>query len=133
MTTILSLRTALETTLVDALGTYTLANGVTTPAIAVRAAGESLPPGTTVTGLECVILREPELEVIRQYGKEHALSRWTVYLVDWSGDASLQTVAGRLIWSYPGSNATSITVPRGVGPRSQMRVDIQTNPDTIVG
>jgi len=133
MTTILSLRTALETTLVDVLGTYTLANGVTTPAIAVRAAGESLPAGTTVTGLECVILREPELVPVRQYRKEHAFSRWTVYLVDWDGQASLQTVAGRLIWAYPGSNAVSITVPRGVGPRSQMRVDIQTDPDTIVG
>jgi hypothetical protein len=130
---VLSLRTALETTLVDVLGTYTLANGVTTPAIAVRAAGESLPAGTTVTGLECVILREPELVPVRQYQKEHAFSRWTVYLVDWDGEASLQTVAGRLIWAYPGSNAVSITVPRGVGPRSQMRVDIQTDPDTIVG
>jgi hypothetical protein len=130
---VLSLRTALETTLVDVLGTYTLANGVTTPAIAVRAAGESLPAGTTVTGLECVILREPELVPVRQYRKEHAFSRWTVYLVDWDGDASLQTVAGRLIWAYPGSNAVTITVPRGVGPRSQMRVDIQTDPETIVG
>jgi hypothetical protein len=130
---VLSLRTALETTLVDVLGTYTLANGVTTPAIAVRAAGESLPAGTTVTGLEAVILREPELVPVRQYRKEHAFSRWTVYLVDWDGEASLQTVAGRLIWAYPGSNAVSITVPRGVGPRSQMRVDIQTDPDTIVG
>ena len=129
---VLSLRTALETTLVDVLGTYTLANGVTTPAIAVRAAGESLPAGTTVTGLECVILREPELAPVRQYRKEHAFSRWTVYLVDWDGEASLQTVAGRLIWAYPGSNAVSITVPRGVGPRSQMRVDIQTDPETIV-
>ena len=132
MTTILSLRTALETTLVDVLGTYTLANGVTTPAIAVRAAGESLPPGTTVTGMECVILREPELVPVRQYQKEHAFSRWTVYLVDWDGEASLQTVAGRLIWAYPGSNAVTITVPRGVGPRSQMRVDVQTDPETIV-
>jgi hypothetical protein len=130
---VLSLRTALETTLVDVLGTYTLANGVTTPAIAVRAAGESLPAGTPGTGLECVILREPELVPVRQYRTEHAFSRWTVFLVDWDGEASLQTVAGRLIWAYPGSNAVTITVPRGVGPRSQMRVDIQTDPETIVG
>jgi hypothetical protein len=129
---LLSLRTELETTLVDVLGTYTLANGVQCPAISVRAAGESLPPNTTVTGLECVIVREPELVPIRQYSQEHAFSRWTLYLVDWSGDASLQDVAGRLLWAYPGSNAVSISVPRGVGPRSQMRVDIQTNPDKIV-
>lgn len=127
---LLSLRTALETTLVDHLGTYTLANGVATPAISVRAPGESLPAGTTVNGLEVVIVREPELVPVRQYQHEQAFSRWTLYLVDWNGDASLQEVAGRLLWSYPGSNAVSINVPRGVGPRSQMRVDIQTNPDT---
>lgn len=129
---LLSLRTALETTLVDVLGSYTLANGVSTPAISVRAAGESLLPGTRVSGLECVIMREPELTVVRQYQKEQAFSRWTLYLVDWDGDNSLQDVAGRLLWAYPGSNAVSIRVPKGVGPRSQMRVDIQTNPDVYV-
>ena len=118
--------------LVDVLGTYTLVNGISTPAIAVRAPGESLLPGTTVLGLECVIVREPELVPIRQYGNEHAFSRWTLYLVDWSGDASLQDVAGRLLWTYPGSNAVTINVPKGVGPRSQMRVDIQTNPEKIL-
>jgi len=129
---LLSLRTELETTLVDVLGTYTLANGMSTSAISVRAAGESLPPGTNVNGLECVIVREPELVPIRQYQQEDSFSRWTIYLVDWNGDASLQVVAGRLLWAYPGSNAVSISVPRGVGPRSQMRVDIQTNPTKVV-
>lgn len=129
---LLSLRTALETTLVDQLGTYVLANGARTPAMSVRAPGESLPPGTTVDGLEVVIVREPELVPVRQYQNEQAFSRWTLYLVDWSGDASLQEVAGRLLWSYPGSNAVTINVPRGVGPRSQMRIDITTNPDTYV-
>lgn len=129
---VLSLRTELETTLVDVLGTYTLANGVKTPAISVRAVGESLPAGQRVSGLEAVIVREPELEVVRQYRNEQAISRWTVYLVDWAGDTSLQDVAGRLIWAYPGSNAVTINVPKGVGPRSQMRVDIQTNPDRVV-
>lgn len=127
-----SLRTELETVLVDALGTYTLANGVKTPAISVRAVGESLPAGQTVSGLEAVILREPELEVVRQYRQEQAIARWTVYLVDWNGDTSLNEVAGRVIWAYPGSNAVSINVPKGVGPRSQMRLDIQTNPEKVV-
>lgn len=129
---LLSLRTALETTLVDQLGTYVLANGARTPAMSVRAPGESLPPGTTVDGLEVVIVREPELVPVRQYQNEQAFSRWTLYLVDWNGDSSLQEVAGRLLWSYPGSNAVTINVPRGVGPRSQMRIDITTNPDTYV-
>jgi hypothetical protein len=131
---ILSLRTELETTLVDVLGTYRLANGVTTPAIAVRATGESLPPGTTVSGLECVIVKDPDLVPIRQYRQEHAFSRWTLYLVLWdNADVSLQDVGGRLIWAYPGSNVVSITIPKGVGPRHQMRVELQTNPDRIEG
>lgn len=126
---VLTLRTELETVLVNYLGDYTLANGAKTPAISVRAAGESLPPNTTVTGMEVVILREPELVPVRQYQREQAFSRWTLYLVDWSGDTSLQEVGGVLISQYPGSNAISINVPRGVGPRSQMRVDIQTDPE----
>lgn len=126
---VLTLRTELETVLVNYLGDYTLANGAKTPAISVRAAGESLPPNTTVTGMEVVILREPELVPVRQYSNEQAFSRWTLYLVDWSGDASLQEVGGVLIREYPGSNAVLINVPRGVGPRSQMRVDIQTDPE----
>jgi hypothetical protein len=126
---VLTLRTELETVLVNYLGDYTLANGAKTPAISVRAAGESLPPNTTVTGMEVVILREPELVPVRQYQREQAFSRWTLYLVDWSGDTSLQEVGGVLIAEYPGSNAVLINVPRGVGPRSQMRVDIQTDPE----
>lgn len=126
---VLTLRTELETVLVNYLGDYTLANGAKTPAISVRAAGESLPPNTTVSGMEVVILREPELVPVRQYSREQAFSRWTLYLVDWSGDTSLQEVGGVLIREYPGSNAVLINVPRGVGPRSQMRVDIQTDPE----
>ena len=129
---LLSLRTAIQSTLNSVLGTYTLANGATTPALSVRAPGESLPPGTTVSGLEVVIVREPELVAVRQYKNELAFSRWTLYLVDWDGANSLQDVAGDLLWAYPGSNAVSINVPRGVGPRSQMRVDITTNPETHV-
>lgn len=131
MATILSLRSQLATALTSYLGTYTLANGSTTPAISVRAVGDSLPPNTRVTGLECVIVQEPELDPIRQYSKEHAFQRWTLYLVDWDGATALSTVAAKLLWLYPGSNATAINVPRNVGPRSQMRVDIQTNPDAI--
>ena len=125
---LLDIRVQLETTLADVLGTYRLANGATTPAIAVRAAGESLPPGTTVEGLEVVIVRDPEPVTVVQYRQQATGARWTLYLVDWSGGVPLQTIAGRLIWAYPGTNATLINVPRGVGPGAQMRVDLQTNP-----
>lgn len=123
------LRLQLEVTLASVLGTYRLSNGATTPAIAVRAWGESLPPGTTVEGLECLIIRDPEPVELTQYQQQVAFHRWTLFLVDWSGEAQLQDVAGRLLWAYPGSNAVTVTVPRGVGPRGQMRVELQTNPD----
>ena len=122
------IRVQLETTLADVLGTYRLANGATTPAIAVRAAGEGFPPGTTAQGLEVVIVRDPEPVTVPQYQQQTVGARWTLYLVDWSGDTPLQTIAGRLLWAYPGSNAILINVPRGVGPGAQMRVDLQTNP-----
>jgi hypothetical protein len=125
------IRVQLETTLADVLGTYRLANGATTPAIAVRAEGDSLPPGTVVEGLEVVILRDPELEPVRQYRQETARLRWTLYLVDWTGGVPLQTIAGRLIWAYPGTNAVRINVPRGVGPGAQMRVDLLSSAATF--
>lgn len=125
---ILDIRVQIETTLADVLGTYRLANGASTPAIAVRAAGESHPPGTTVTGVEVVIVRDPEPITVVQYQHQAVGARWTIYLVDWEGFASLQTIAGRLIWAYPGTTATLISVPKGVGPQAQMRVTLQTNP-----
>ena len=126
---VLSLRTSVEVTLNSVLGTYTLANGATTPAISVLAPGESLSPGTTVSGLEVVIAREPDPVPVRQYRNAQAFGRWTLYLSDWDGNTSLQDVVGLLLWAYPGSSTQTVNVPRGVGPRSQIRVDILTNPD----
>lgn len=128
---LLDLRVQLETTLVDVLGTYHMANGATTPAIAVRAWGEGFPPGTTVVGLECLIIRDPEIVPVRQYRHEVAQHRWTLFLVDWSGEVPMQEVAGRLLWAYPGSNAVTIQVPKGVGPKAQMRIELLTNPDFV--
>lgn len=122
------LRIQLETILTDVLGTYHLPNGATTPAIAVRAWGEGFSAGTVVDGLECLIINDPEPVPIRQYRQEVAADRWTLFLVDWGGEAALQDIAGRLLWAYPGSNAVTVQVPKGVGPKAQMKVEIQTNP-----
>ena len=43
MASVLDIRNQIETLLVDQLGTYTLGNGATTPAISVREQGEPLP------------------------------------------------------------------------------------------
>jgi hypothetical protein len=121
-------RVAIESTLVSVLGTYRLPNGATTPSIAVRAYGESLAAGTVVEGLEVIIIREPDPAPIAQYRQQTASDSWTLFLVDWSGQVSLQEVAGKLLWAWPGSRATTIQMPQGVGARSQMRVDIVTRP-----
>lgn len=123
------LRVQLATTLSTVLGTYRLPNGATTPAIAVRAWGEGFPAGTVVEGLEVIIIRDPEPTELVQYQKQVAFHTWTLFLVDWSGTHSLQDIAGRLLWAWPGSNAVQIQVPRGVGPKAQMKVELQTNPD----
>lgn len=126
---VLALRTELQNTLSNVLGTYTLPNGVTTPAIAVRAQGESLPAGTSVEGVECVIIRDPEPVELTQYRRQVAFHRWTLFLVDWTGNTVLKDVAGILLWAWPGSDATPVQVPKNGGPQAQLRVALQTSPD----
>jgi hypothetical protein len=121
---VLSLRSQLATVLDPFLGVYTLANGVTTPAIAVRTAGEGITPGTKITGLECVILVEPDLTPVLQYQGQEALRDWLVYLTAWDGGTSMETVAGILLYSFSGSRANKIQVPERVGPKHQMLVTI---------
>lgn len=125
---ILQLRTELETLLVDNLGVYTLSNGAETPAIAVRAAGERSLPGTTVSGIELILLRDPALEPIEQYGNQAAFRTWTIYLVDWDNNQDLEGPAARILEHYPGTTISTVTIPEGVGPQHQLRLAVQTNP-----
>ena len=125
---VLTLRQLVNDAIEDYIGTYRLANGVETPALSVRAVGEALVPGTTVTGLEVVIVTEPDLTPIRQYASEEAFRDWTLYLVSWSSDAQLAQAGAELIRMFPGSTAVPISVPESIGPKNQMRVTIRTNP-----
>lgn len=121
---LLALRTAIEEKLGELLGDYTLSNGSTTPAISVRSGGESLPPGTKVEGLEAVIIREPDLQEARVYKDALALRRWTVYLVDWSGEGDLEAAAAELVFAFGGARTFPVLVPEGAGPKAQRRVVI---------
>lgn len=129
---VLTLRTQIEAALASLLGTYSLGNGSTTPAMSVRSMGESMPGSTKVTGLEAILIRDPELFEASVYKEAQAIRRWTVMLIDWGG-GNLQAAAGRLIYEFPGSTSRDVVLPEGVGPRSQKRVWIRTNPDGTAG
>ena len=126
---VLTLRNELETVLVEYLGVYTLANGMTTPAVSVRSSGESLPAGTIVSGLELIILRDPALTPVTSYTNRQAFREWDVFLIDWANSTKLSSAAGIIIWYYPDSTSTTVSVPEGLGPSAQMRVTIRTAPD----
>lgn len=129
---LLQLRNQLETLAVDDLGVYTLPNGIQTPAFAVRSPGERLPVGTTVTGLELVLIRNPDLAPISQYAAQAAFRTWTLFLVNWDHAANLEDVAAKIINTYPGTTSRPVLVPEGAGPKHQLRLEIRMNPAPMV-
>lgn len=130
---VLTLRTELETLLVDLLGEYTLGNATKTPAISVRNPGESMPAKTVVRGLEAVILREPALEPIPAYRSAEAVRVWTMFLVEWSGEGPMAQAASRVVREYPSTDIRAVRVPEGLGPSSQVELRIRTGPDRVLG
>ncbi len=126
MSTLLNLRTQLESILASELGTYTLANGVPTPAVRCSDPSDGRAPGTKVSGIELVIEKQPELLPIRQYSQEFAVARWTAYIVAWGDDKTAGTSAQLIVNSIPGCELTKLTIPDGVGPRDQIRLSILT-------
>lgn len=123
---LLEVRSRLQPALLPWLGTYTLANGAETPAFSVRAAGENLPTGTRVSGVEAVLQLHPALGPVRQYSDEEALGIWTLFLVDWEGSADLTAAAQKVIRTFPGSTYVEPNVPEGLGPRNQVRMTLRT-------
>lgn len=121
-----TLRSELEAVLTDELGTYTLANGLTTPACSVRREGEGLFPGTKVAGLEVVVYAEPRLIPVNQYVNQPARAEWSVFLVGWDATADLQAAAEAVIYAFPGTVYERIPVPQGVGPANQARLVVQS-------
>lgn len=124
---VLTLRQDLEAVLVDELGTYTLANGITTPACSVRREGEGLFPGTKVAGLEVVVYAEPRVIPIPQYRDQQSQAEWSVFLVGWDSTADIQAAAEAIVAAFPGSRYQRIPVPENVGPANQAQVLIQSD------
>ena len=128
---LLTLREDLETLLVEELGEYTLSNGATTPAISVRSVGEAAPANTKVRGLECIISRQPNVNPISQYEPTFAFRNYTLYLVSWDS-TELAPIAEKIIRGFPTAVSGDIRpqfVAEGAGPKDQMRVNLQFNPE----
>lgn len=120
---ILALRGALATALTAHLGTYTLGNGTTTPALVVRDPGQGMTAGTTVSGLEVVISSVPELEQQLQYKDSPFVQTWNVFLVDWGG-ADLEGAAALVQAGFPGTTAVILAVTEDIGPKRQTQLRI---------
>jgi len=125
---VLDLRNALETVLVDRLGTYTLSNGTTAPAISVRSIGEPMQPNTKVGGLEAILRRDPLPEPVITYLNQKAILRWTLFLVDWDGTNAPHLAAQDVLLAFPGTTMQSLPVVQDDGPRSQLQLVIRTFP-----
>lgn len=129
---LLTLRSGLATLLSSDLGTYTLGNDATTPAISVRASYEPRPPYKSVSGLEVVIEKIPESEALRQYKNEELLRTWVVYLIDWDGGDPTEAAA-KVADEYPGTTITRLQVPPELGPPQQVRITIPAGTSYTAG
>jgi hypothetical protein len=126
MTALLTIRNELVTALAGRLGTYTLANGSTTPAVRCSDPQETRYPGTFVDGLELVLLRSPAMTVVRQYQEEFAIAEWTAFLVNWDGDDKALEAAKVVANEIPGTDIERQEIPAGIGPQDQYRLTLRS-------
>jgi hypothetical protein len=124
-----NLRDDLQTLLGHQLGTYTLANGASTPAVSVRADSESLAAGTKVSGLEVVINRHPVQDPVLQYENEECEELWEVWLLAWNDAAPITDAAARVVKRYPGTTLQQITLPESWGPKRQVKITLRNPAD----
>jgi hypothetical protein len=83
------------------LGTYTLPNNTTTPALYI-VGRQSVPSDWKVTGLEASISEFPEISPKPMVGTLRNRQTWTVMLVDYTTASNkLQTAAQRMARVFP--------------------------------
>lgn len=104
---------AADETLMEQLGSYTLAGGDELPAIAVLRAQERLPEGIVVEGVEVVITATPQLAPTWMLDNGYrSQPTFRIYVSQWSpetaGTALLQPVAERIMAYLPGSSSATI-------------------------
>lgn len=128
-------RLVADTAIAAALGTYTLADGTSRPAIAVLAANESMPAGTIAEGIELVITAVPGFANRPLLSTETLPNpTWRIYVMGWQSAAQLQAVAQRILALLPGAKTTPIDSDapgKGIGVVDQVVVT-WTNPTLVV-
>lgn len=109
---------AADATLLALLGTYTTAQGTTMPAIACLWPGESLPGGTTATGVEVVVARGMTGAAEALLSEGGTISRVIrLYVTQWvpaSGAQNLEAAVARIAKLLPGATWTATTMPDGL-------------------
>ena len=124
-----------DAAILAAIGSYTLPTGETRQAMAVLAANEQLPPGTTVDGIEVVITAVPRTaEQVLMTGETLTNPTWRVYISGWQSAGQLRTVADRVVALLPGATSVSIegdAPGQGIGVIDQIVVR-WTNPTVVV-
>lgn len=124
-----------DETISEALGTYSLLDGTTLPAISVFAAGDGLPPGTVTGGLEVTITETPNQAEELLLSDEVLLNpTWRIYVIAWGTVGQLQAVRNRIIALLPGATSSQPQRdPPGEGLGVMEQVVIRwTNPVVVV-
>jgi hypothetical protein len=92
----------------DGLGTYTFKDGTTAPAMVPLFAGESLPPGTTMDGIEVSISRLPMYGPRTLYSGVLLNPTFRIYVAAWGAADTLQAMAERVMALLPGATARAM-------------------------
>lgn len=119
----------------DRLGTYTLSDGTTLPAISVLAGGANLPAGTVTDGVEITITATPNQAETSLLTFETLLNpTWRIYVIAWGALGELQTVRNRIVALLPGAVSTPMEgEPPGQGLGVMEQVVIRwTNPCEVM-
>lgn len=128
-----------DETISDGLGTYTFADGATTPAMVPLFANENLPAGVRIDGIEITITRLPLYGPESLYDAVLLNPTFRIYIAAWGSADTLQAMAERVMALLPGSSARSPGAGRdsnnppgaGLGLVEQVVV-AWTNPTAVV-
>ena len=125
------LREAIETLLVDELGTYKLPDRTNIPAVYVLDTGGSVPVDWKATGLECIIRRSPSSRNTNgsTFDGTRFNKNWQIYLLQWDGPHTLEAAVTRIERYFSGVRSFGVPVGEQRGVKEQYSVRIPDSED----